>query len=222
MSRKKRNKYFFKEKEIIRLKMNADQIRNSIRNQGWIELEEPVHHGYNAEWTLRDDILRRDDSAAYKEALNASNDRIWSKNPDFKYKNRKTKRWEIIKPKLKKINKASYDNLSPTAKKFFYEDTSKERKYWRYGYTDKSYICTLSYELVMKITKSFITHRKEHDGILYQMDAENDKMLYQAADGHPWSRSLYPKWHRKHENKKIKLKEEKELLESVKGYNISA
>lgn len=224
MTRKKRNKQFFKEKALIRLRMKYDELRHSIRDQGWVELDEPVHHGYNAEWILRDDILKRDDSAAYQEALNVCNHKIWSKNPDFKYKNRKTKRWEVVRPALRKINKDTYEKLSPTAKKFFCEDTSKDRRYWRYGYTDKSYLCTLSYELVIKITKSYITHRREHDNVLYQMSAENEKMMYIiAGNDNPWGYDNgYPKWYKRHEYKKVKLDEERKLREEIKGYNVSA
>jgi len=88
MSQKKRNKYFFKEKELIRLRMEDAKINDAIRNQGWVELEEPVHNGYYAEWVLRDDILRRDDAAAFQEALNACAKQIWSKNSKFRYKDK--------------------------------------------------------------------------------------------------------------------------------------
>lgn len=218
MTKKKRNNNYWKEKTIIRLKMEGDEITQAIRNQGLVELETPIHHGYHAEWVLRSDILRREDAAAYQEALNACKGIIWSKHPDFKYRNRKTKRWEKINPKMHDIKKEQYDSLSPTAKKFFVENTGKERKYWRYGFSDKWYICTLSYELVAKISKHYITHRKEHDNILYQMDAENKKMLYKTSDGHPWTGGGNSKWWNKHENKKIKLQAEREINEIKKVY----
>lgn len=218
MTQKKRNKYFFKEKEIYRLKAKDAELNDAIRNQGWIELEKPVHNGYYAEWVLREDISRRDDVAVFQEALDACKEKIWSRNPEFKYKNRKTKKWEVAKPKLKTIHKEQYEKLSLSARKLFVEST-KTAKYWRYGYTDKEYRCTLSYELVVYITKAYITHRREHDNVLYQMDAENEKMLYQAANGHPWTGgSSYPKWWRKHELKKEKLKEERKVIDVVKGY----
>jgi hypothetical protein len=220
MSRKKRNKYFFKEKTLIRLRMKNDEIRDAIRSQGWIELEEPIHNGYYAEWVLRDDILRRDDVAAFQEALDVCKDKLWGRNPEFRYKNTKTKKWEFAKPKLKSINKERYEALSPSGKKLFYEDTTKSSKYWRVGYTDKKYRCTLSYELVVKITKAYITHRREHDGVLYQMDGENKKMMYKVAgNDNPWgSSSGNSRFWRKHENKKEKLQAERKIVETVKAY----
>ncbi len=221
MSQKKRNKYFFKEKEIIRLKIKDAELHQAIRNQGWVELEKPVHNGYYAEWILRSDIQKREDVMFYQEALDACKDKIWSRNPDFKYKERKTKKMVVNKPKLLLINKEKYEKLSPSAKKFFVEDTTKSRKYWKYGYSDKFYRCTLTYELVVLVTKAYITHRREHDNVLYQMDAENEKMLYKAANGHPWvgsRNSGFPKWWRKHENKKEKLQAERKLVETIKIY----
>lgn len=220
MSRKKRNKHFWREKKLIRLRIKDREISEAIRNQGWIELEEPIPNGYYAEWVLREDILRRDDAAAYQEALDACKEKIWSRNPEFRYKDKKTKRWVPINPKLKDIKKEEYEKLSPTAKKLFVENTGKERRYWRYGFSDKWYTCTLSYELVVKVSKAFITHRREHDGILYQMDAENERMMYQVAgNDNPWGSSDRSyKAYLRYENKKQKLKADRELREDIKKY----
>lgn len=219
MSRKKRNKQFWKEKKLIRLRMKDREINEAIRNQGWIELDQPIHNGYYAEYVLRDDILRRDDAAVYQEALDACKEKIWGRNPEFKVKNKKTKRWEQIKPKLKDIKKEDYEKLSPSAKKLFFESTKVNRN-WRYGYSDKWYTCTLSFELVIKVTKAFITHRREHDGILYQMDAENEKMMYQVAgNNNPWGSSdrSYRAYLR-YDNRKEKLKAERDLRDEIKKY----
>ena len=204
--------------------MEDAKINDAIRNQGWVELEEPVHNGYYAEWVLRDDILRRDDAAAFQEALNACAKQIWSKNSKFRYKDKKTKTWRPINPKMVDINKDAYEKLSPTAKKLFIENTGKERRYWRYGFTDKWYSCTLSYELVVKVTKCFITHRREHDGILYQMDAENEKRMYEVAgNGNPWGGGSWrsDKFFHRHENRKEKLQAERDIVEKVKMYKSS-
>lgn len=197
--------------------MKDREIHEAIRNQGWVELEEPIHNGYYAEYVLRDDILRRDDAHIYQEVLNACTAKIWSRTPEFKFKNKKTKRWEDIKPKLKDIKKEEYEKLSLQAKKFFYESTKPRN--WRYGYSDKWYSCTLSFELVVKVTKAFITHRREHDGVLYQMDAENEKMMYiVAGNGNPWGGGRYrsEKFFNRVENKKEKLKAERKLRDFVK------
>ena len=210
------NKYFLREKQIIKLKLKDREISDAIRNQGYIELEKPIPHGFEAEWVLRDDILRREDSAAYLEALNVCKSNVWCKDKSFKFRDYKTKKWYVKQPNLKKINKETYENLSPTAKKFFVEDTSNDKKYWRHGFSDKYYFCTLSYELVVEITQSYITHRREHDSVLYQMNAENEDQLYRIADGHPWGGYSEGKFWHKMELKKEKTIAKKELRQQLR------
>lgn len=220
MGEKKRNKQFWKEKQLIRLRIKNYEIGKSIRNQSYVELEQPIHNGYIAEWVLRDDILKRDDAIYFQEALDACKQSVWGRTPDFKYKSKKTKQWVIVNPKTYSIKKEKFELLSPKAQKHFVEDTVKDKKNWRYGYCDKWYRCTLSYELVVKITKHYITHRKEHDNILYQMDAENEKHMYRiAGDDNPWGSNSYKNWFwRKHENTKEKLKSKRDIIEVSKAY----
>lgn len=209
------NKYFLREKKIINLKIRDREISKSIGNQGYIELDKPIPHGYEAKWVIREDFLRREDASAYLEALNVCNSSVWCKDKSFKFKDYKTKKWFVQKPILKPINKEKYESLSPTAKKFFVEDTTKERKYWKFGFNDKYYVCTLSYELVVNITQSYITHRREHDSILYQMDAENEAELYRISDGHPWGGYSEGKFWHKMELKKEKTIAKKEIRQRL-------
>ena len=214
---KRSNKYFAREKELIRLKKEDEKNSKAIRNQSLVELDEPIHYGYNAEWVLRKDILNRNDAHVYQEALDACKGKIWSKNKDFKYKSRKTNTWHVAKPKLFKINTAKYEKLSLSARKFFHEFISPKKNYF---HKDKTYVCTLSFELEVKITKYYITHKKEHDGVLYQIDDDIEKAMYRAAkNGNPWgSRRDMPKWYRKWVNKKEKLVEERKIVETKKTY----
>jgi len=207
---KKRNKYFLKEKEIIRLKMKDNEINKAIGNQGWIELEKPVHHGFYSEFILRADIQRRVDVAFYQEALDACARRVWCKDEKFKRRNWKTKKMEDLLPELAPIYKEVYEKLSNGAKKFFVE-TKMDSKNWRYGYTNVKYVCILSYELVLLKSKAYITHRREHDNILYQMEAENEKRLYDISDDHPWGGYGYGRFWKRHEFKKEKVVAEREL-----------
>jgi hypothetical protein len=212
---KKRNKQFLKEKAIIRLKIKDSEINEAMRNLGWIELEKPIHDGFYAEWVLRDDILKREDAHFYQEALGACADRVWSRNGEFKHRDGRTKKWVNENPKLNTINKDKYEKLSPTAKKFFLEDTTPVKN-WRYGFNDKKYICTLSYELVVFKSKAYITHRREFDSILKQMEAEIEDELYRLSNGHPWGGYGHGKFWRKHEYKKTKLVAERELKQELR------
>jgi len=54
----KRNKKAEKQKQIIRLKEERDDIWQTIHNQNWFELEKPIPHGWDGYWVLRRDISR--------------------------------------------------------------------------------------------------------------------------------------------------------------------
>lgn len=214
---KRRNDKFLKEKKIIALKIAESENRLAIRNQGYIELEKPYHYGYTAKYVLRDDILKKVNAHHYQEALDACMEPIWSRNEDFEYTDWKTKKKYIAKPKLKTINQAEYDELSVGARRFFIESSLYE-KYWQYGYKDKHYVCTLSYELKIEISKNYITHKREHDNILYQMEAEIEKELYNLTDA-PWGSSYSGlKFFNKKEHKRYKLKAKRELVEVKNTY----
>jgi hypothetical protein len=220
---KKRNAKFFKAKDILRYKRIDSDITNAIINQGYIELNKPIHNGYNAEWVLRDDILNRDDANSIQEALDVCKESIWSKNIDFKYRDYKTKKWVVRLPILRPINKEKYDSLNTSSKKYFYEDTYGVYRHWKYGFSDKFYKCTLTYELTIKITKAYITHRREHNNILYKMDAENEKMLYIASNYNPWGgyKYKYSKFENKIKNKRLALKAKRDITEIKKIYKSS-
>lgn len=203
MSLKKRNKYFVRDKALVRLRIEDKKLRDAIRNQNLIELDKPIHDGFTAEWVLRDDILNREDAHFFQEALDACKESLFSRREDFKFKDRYN-RWYTAKPKLKTINKEAYGALSVGAKKFYYE-TKVKSKHWQYGYSDMWYTCTLSYELVMKIKKHYKTHVKEHDEILYQMDSENEYMMNLVSNYNPWGGSSYMnKFWRRHDYKQKK------------------
>lgn len=178
-----RNDKSNKEKEIIALKRKFDAIRNLKRNPEYVELPKPIHDGYIATYKLRDDILSRKDAEAYIAALNVCNANLWCENKDFKFLEKK--KWVKKNPTLRQINKATYDALPITAKRFFYETTIKD-KYWREGYRDTHYDCSLSYELVRIIKKDYITHRAVLDPNIQSEYSEIEARLNALTNGHPW------------------------------------
>jgi hypothetical protein len=208
------NKYFLKAKKIRKLKKEQEKITKAIRNQAYIPLDKPIHHGYNAEYVLRDDYSRRKDADAYNEALSVCMISVWSRKIDFMYKCPKTKRLRKRLPILDKINLEKYENLSTNAKKLFVEYTGPKHKYWRYGFGDKLYSCTLTYEIVVKISNAYITHRREHDSILYQEESELESQLYQTTPA-PWGGYSMPKFWRKHSYKQTKNVMDKEMRDII-------
>src|SRR6478609_8255284 len=111
MSLKKRNKYFARDKALIRLRIEEKKLRDAIRNQSLIELDKPIHDGFTAEWVLRDDILNREDAHFFQEALDAFKEPLFSRREDFNFKDRYNKLY-TAKPKLKTIKKEAYEALS--------------------------------------------------------------------------------------------------------------
>lgn len=178
-----RNDKFDKEKQVKALMRRMDAIRRLKHSPEYVELEKPIHDGYIATYKLRDDILNRKDAEAYTSALNACNGTLWCDNKTFRYLEKK--KWVEKYPTLRKINKATYDALPIESKRFFYETTIKD-KYWREGFRDTQYDCSLSYELVRVIKKDYITHRAVLDPNVQSELDEIEARLYTLTDGHPW------------------------------------
>ena len=216
----RRNKHFYKEKLIQELRIEKDIVNTAIYDQGWIKLDKPYHQGYNAKWVLRGDISRREDAKHYQRALDVCNKTVWSRNKDFRYKNYKTKRTETLLPGLKNISKKQYESLPPQVRKFFRRDLSTLND-WRYGYRDITYRCILTYELVVHKWKTYVTHRREHDGVLYQRVAEIEKRIYDLTDDHPWGSYSEGKFWRKSEYRKKKNVAKRELKEELSDIEIN-
>jgi len=215
----KRNKHFHREKELQRLRDEDNLIFEAIRAQGWIKLDKPYHQGYTAKWVLRDDISRREDAKHFQHALDLCNKPVWSRNKDFRYKHPKTKKTQTLLPGLKSISKKKYESLPPQVKKLFREDHSLIN--WSFGVNRVTYSCILTYELVVSTSKTYVTHRREHDAILYQREAEIEAKLYNLTDGHPWGNFGDGKFWRRRALKAKHTVAECELREEVNDYLIN-
>lgn len=180
------NKYFKRKKEFIRLDKERRENNHLIRNQGYYKLEKPIPHGWYETFVLRDDISRREDADFYQEILDVCNSSIWSLDGKFIFRDDK-KRKHRKKPVLKVINLNQYSKLSDKVKEFFKDVTFEYSRYWRIGYTDRYYRCTLTYEIVTKISRSYITHRREHNSDLYSTGNDIDKKLFYLTKGNEWS-----------------------------------
>ena len=64
---KKRNKYYTKEKEFIRLNKELDKNYQAQKDLGWIELDIPIFIGYEAYLEPREDIQNREDAWVFWE-----------------------------------------------------------------------------------------------------------------------------------------------------------
>jgi hypothetical protein len=91
------------------------EIKSQIKALGYRTLDKPIHHGYNAYFTLREDIAKRDDrlSWAYQYFIDNFSTQPWSRTIDFKRKNKKSK--EVIKPEFIRISEKQYNSYVPWA-----------------------------------------------------------------------------------------------------------
>lgn len=212
----KRNKYFEREKAIIRIENERNEIWQAIRNQAWIELDVPILNGWYGEWVLRDDISRSTEAETLNYIISRWGSDCWSRRKDFKEKNWRTRGWTDILPHFSSIDEKTYDGLSAKVKRYFVLDTRDEYKaWWRPTYK----VDIDGWKLEVKLTRAYTTHYREHDEVLYQMESENEFELYNT-NPYPYHRYRSAGWWRKIERKKAKRKQQAEDRDIVKSYNL--
>jgi hypothetical protein len=77
------DKHTARDKELLRLEREHDQLRRALSLAPVVPLVEPYQRGWTKTYVLRDDIRRRIDVAVFRTVLAAVNQRIWSREPDF-------------------------------------------------------------------------------------------------------------------------------------------
>lgn len=212
----KRNKKAEKKKEIIRLKKERDDIWCAILNQNWVELDKPIPHGWDGYWVLRTDISKSPEGEILQSIINTYGRSVWCRRKDFKEKDWRTKKYHDVRPLFRNISESDYNNLTNKYKKYFILDTKDRYSNIRWKPTYK--VCIDSWKLELKIKRSYKTHYREHDEILYQMKSEVNKHLYSLTP-HPWGHYNTPKWWRKVEYNKAKTKHRAENIDLVNAYN---
>lgn len=212
----KRNKKEEKKKELIRLHEERYEIWNAIRNQNLIEMDKPMAHGWDGNWVLRDDIGRSPEAEKLQHIIDTYGVGIWSKRKDFKYKDRKTKRWMDIKPSFKNISESDYEELSDKMKLYFTLDTR-----YRYGnmWSRTEYMVSIdNWKLKMNTNRSYLTHYREHDEILHQLESENEYNMYNLTPI-PWGGYSSAGWWRRSERRKAKTKHRSDNRIIINSYN---
>jgi hypothetical protein len=212
----KRNKKAEKQKQIIRLKKERDDIWQTIHNQNWIELEKPIPHGWDGYWVLRSDISRGPEAERLQHIIDTYGRSVWCRRKDFKKKEWNTKKLADVKPSFKKISESDYEKLTDKMKRYFVLDTSKRygNMWWKPTYM--VYIDT--WKLEVKSKRSYKTHYREHDEILYQMQSENKSHLYNLTPA-PWGSYRSPKWWKRSERRKAKTKHRAENRRIINAHN---
>lgn len=181
---KKRNKYWERDKEYIRLLDALEKNRTAQRNLGYVELEEPIPHGFNAYFVLRDDIANRDDAWILQRIIDSCSHSAWRKKNTFQTvkarrerhgdHNAKNCRFDQY-PNFHNITEAQYNAFTIEAKKWF---SSSEDKWGRSYY----YVNVPIFYFEVKIERDYRTKVKIIDNVLLQEEAEIEAKLYGYSD----------------------------------------
>ena len=152
-------------KRYLALMERESELEAAIRNLGYVELEKPIHKGYEAYLELREDIARRQDAWVFQYIIDNWSTITWSPTTVFYEK----KRCYVIDrtPKIKLMSEEQYLKLPPQVAKYFRHDYLEDKPRWN-GTVAKYYSASYvpDFYFVMKIRNSYITHRKVVDGEL--------------------------------------------------------
>lgn len=191
-----RNKYFYKEKLLYKLKRRLDEIREEERNLGYVELETPHFLGYIAYLVPRQDIQNREDASIYWEISKVGSTQTAKTIKKFSWNDPKwRKTWRQEKPSLNHVSVEQYKKLSDKAKKFFniYNDYNHRRV--------KEYYCTLpSWYFEIAYKKRYRTSIKIESTSLESESA----LLVKQIDllDISWGLGNSGKYHRRFENRR--------------------
>lgn len=143
-------------------------VRDLKRNQAWIELDQPIRHGWWVEYDVREDYKQRIDADVFEYINKLIHQRSWCANAN------RIERWgkrlyEVF-PHRRMISESEYLKLPLSVRKYFRRSTLRP-------WIGASYYCILTFQFVIKMTPSYITHRQEHDELIAQRYAElHDKL----------------------------------------------
>jgi hypothetical protein len=179
-------------KRLLALREREDELDKAIKNLGYVELEKPVHHGYNAYLTLREDVAKREDRVAglYQYFIDNFASVPWSRLPEFYTKNKRGKIHDN-RPKLRRLTQKEYDGYLPWIQEHFHKRTK-----YNWGNEYIYYVPYIpDYYLVMKIKNSYITHRKVIDGDLESERIFIKHKIWGLEDKiKPWNQNGYSKF----------------------------
>lgn len=176
---KKRNKHWEYEREYHKL-LNALEINQiAQRNLGYIELEHPIPHGFNAYFVLREDVANRDDAWVFQGIIDHCGRTAWRRRNTFETvkDRRKTFARPFKKgenepyPDFRTVDEREYNSFVAEARKWF---TKSEDKWGRIYY----YVNVPIFYYEIKVEQHYRTKAKVFCNVLLQEEVEIEKQLY--------------------------------------------
>ncbi len=199
-------------KRLLALRERESELDAAIRNLGYVELEKPVHHGYNAFLTLREDVAKREDRVAglYQYFIDNFAIETWSRTKEFYIKNKKGKVWDK-RPYLRRVTQKEYDGYLPWVQEHLHKRTE-----FVWGQEYSYYVPYIpQHYLVTKIKNSYITHRKVVDGELErELRFVRDQLFYLRTIMSPYNETGYSAF-KKDINKRNRRKDKMALRKNL-------
>lgn len=195
------------------LKLRAEELRidTLINNLGYIELEEPIHHGYIGFFKLREDVARRDNADVLNYLVENYTSAPWCRTKDFIVK--KKGRKEIVEPKYLKIRESEYLKVPVKLQSFF---TKGWERTWGGGYWEYFSLNLPRHYLVIKKKRDYITHRKVIDSqLISELKFVEDKIWNIVQKTNPYDSATYydVRWYNKSSRRSDKM-----ICSSIKKY----
>ncbi len=195
---KKRNKYFLLEKQYLKLKNDLSENWKAQRALGYVLLDVPIHKGYNAYLTLRNDISNREDAWIFQTILDTCGSSSWWRK-DYKKTPPKKFAYESANPHIRNISERVYDAFPIQVRKYFSED--------KITYNNvRWYYCNVPrFFFDVAVEKYYQTRIRIIDEVLLQEEAEIYEELESAKyRGLNQNFTGAPKAFVKHYNKRYK------------------
>jgi hypothetical protein len=150
---KKRQLKFIKEEKaraFRKLVKEYEEVYFTRRNE-FVELDEPLFHGYKKFWVLRDDWARSPQANTLRRILDKVNSTIYSRKKNFACRSKSFRKDVVELPGFKDLTPEQYEKLSNTEKKYFYKTTTR---HW--GNVKEVYALNNIYYFVPKVVKHYI------------------------------------------------------------------
>ncbi len=161
---KKRAQHEDRDKQLLALHWEQNELRHQQRNLGWIELNPPVVRGWKRYFVLRPDVAKSKHADFFESILQKINTVQYSHRKDFKIKKRKwrkkvyvTKEQALLQPEEYHFNKL---NFTEKEKQWFAEVISFDKNKRRFV---KNYVFVEPWRFVLRVRPNIITKTKVRD-----------------------------------------------------------
>ncbi len=199
-----------RDKQLLALDKEEDELYKQRRNLGWIELHPPVMRGWKRYFVLRDDVAKGKQAAFFESILSKINTTQYSYRKDFKVKKRKWgKKVHVVKEQYLFSPTPYYFNEMKftEAEKQFFEERVVEDK--RTGKLNRIFVFTEPWRFVLRVRPNIITKTRVRDEVIESRINEIRNHLDRNA---LWGRLVHlsnGSWYNPH--KEIKARERNPL-----------